>query len=397
MKSSSESPKGAPEDFSLILGGPMYQFLLRLGLVKPPLDRIGWRMLVISLVAWAPLLVLTIFNGRFLSGVRIPFLHDLEVHVRLLVFLPLMIAAEVTIHRRMKVIVSQFLERQIITPAMKTRFGEIIDSAMRLRNSAVIELGLLAFVCFVGGYVWRETVAVQSDTWYATVAAGGPVRTPAGFWYQFVSIPISQFIMLRWYFRLFIWTRFLFQVSKLDLNLVPTHPDKSCGLGFLDGIIFAMAPFLIAHTCLLSGAIANRLLYEGAKLTAYYVEIGTLAVFLCLVVLGPLCLFTPSLSRARRLGLRVYGRLASDYVIGFDRKWIGGQRPPEEPLVGTGDIQSLADLANSFAVVQSISPFPFGKNSLIGLVVIIVLPLLPLGLTMFSPQELLLRLVKLVL
>jgi hypothetical protein len=103
------------------------------------------------------------------------------------------------------------------------------------------------------------------------------------------------------------------------------------------------------------------------------------------------------LLRARLLGLRVYGRLASDYVIGFDRKWIGGQRPPTESLVGTNDIQSLADLENSFAIVRSIIPFPFGKGSLVGLVIVIVLPLLPLGLTMFSPQELFLRLLKLVL
>jgi hypothetical protein len=86
--------------------------------------------------------------------------------------------------------------------------------------------------------------------------------------------------------------------------------------------------------------------------------------------------------------------LASDYVVAFDRKWIGGQRSADEPLLGTGDIQSLADLGNSFGIVQSIIPFPFGRNSLTGLAVIIALPLLPLGLTMFSPQELVIRLLK---
>ena len=165
--------------------------------------------------------------------------------------------------------------------------------------------------------------------------AADPVRTPAGYWYQFVSVPVVQFIGLRWYFRIFVWARLLRQISRLDLNLVPTHPDGSCGLGFLDGIVLAMAPFLLAHSCLLSGYLANRILYEGAKLPDYYVEIGALALFLALLALGPLCVFTPSLLRARRLGLYNYGRLASDYVVGFDRKWIGGQRSPEEPLVGT--------------------------------------------------------------
>ena len=230
-----------------------------------------------------------------------------------------------------------------------------------------------------------------------SLTAGGKSTTPAGYWYQFVSVPISQFILLRWYFRLMLWWRFLWQASRLELNLIPTHPDRTCGMGFLDGIVLAMAPFLMAHSCLLSGYMANRILHEGAKLTDYYVEIGGMGIFLYLLALGPLCVFTPGLIRTRLLGLRAYGRLASEYVNAFDRKWIGGSRSSEEPLLGTGDIQSLADLDNSFAIVRSIIPFPFGRSSLVGLAVIIALPLLPLSLTMFSLQELAMRLIKIVL
>lgn len=386
------------EDFSLFLGGPLYQGLLRVGLIKPPLDRVKWRVVIILMIAWAPLLVLTVLDGRLVSGVTIPFLYDFEVQVRLLAALPLLIAGEMTIHRRMRLLVEQFRGRQIISGPLDAKFGEIIESALRLRNSAAVELGLLAFVFVAGGVVWRQAVAFQSDTWSAAIAAtGGKSNTPAGYWYQFVSVPVFQFILLRWYFRLFTWWRFLWQVSKLDLNLVPTHPDRRCGLGFLDGIVFAMGPFLLAQSSLLAGYLADRILHEGATLQAYYVEMGGLALFLALIALGPLCVFTPGLLRARLLGLMRYGRLASDYVIGFDRKWIGGERPPDEPLVGTADIQSLADLSNSYAVVQSIIPFPFGRSSLAGLVAIIALPLLPLLLTMFSLQELATRLLTIVL
>ncbi len=179
MKVPSQLSTAAPDDFSLVLGGPLYQFFLRAGPVKPPLDRVGWRMFFISMTAWAPLLVLTILDGRFLSGVKIPFLHDLEVHIKLLVAIPLAIAAEVTIHRRMKAVVSQFLERQIITPATRVRFGETIESAMRLRNSSLIELGSLALVWLGGGlFGLRLFSGLKSDTWYATLAAGGMATTP---------------------------------------------------------------------------------------------------------------------------------------------------------------------------------------------------------------------------
>jgi hypothetical protein len=385
------------QGFSLMLGGPLYHLLLRIGLVRPPLDRLRWRIFAVIVLAWVPLFVLTALGGRLTGGVQIPFFHDFEVQARLLLALPLLIAGEVTIHRRVRTLLQQFLDRQIITPDVLPKFEDFLESALRLRDSMWVEAGIILFVLLPGVLWSREFHRLQSDTWYATVTSSARAGTPAGYWYVFVSLPVMQFIALRWYFRLFLWARLLWQTSKLDLNLVPTHPDGTCGLGFLDGSVFAMASFLIAHACLLSGYLANRILYEGAKLPDYKAEIGTIAVFLALLALAPLCVFTRPLLRARRLGLRNYGRLASAYVVDFDRKWIGGQRSPEESLVGTADIQSLADLANSFAVVRSINPFPFGRSSLIGLAVIIALPLLPLTLTMFSLEEIALRLLKILL
>ncbi len=384
-------------DFSLVLGGPIYQYLIRIGVVKPPLDLLRGRLIVITLFAWAPLLVLTILSGDLLGGVKIPFLYDLESHARFLVALPILIAAEVTINRRIRNMLLQFVGRQIITPAVLPKFERITESAIRLRNSAAIELGLLAFV-FIAGFYWSKGVlAVQSDTWYAIGAANGKVLTSAGYWYQFVSLPIAQFIGLRWYFRLFIWGRLLWQVSRLDLNLVPSHPDRCCGLGFLGDNAFALGPFLMAHAVLLAGFLANRILYEGTRLPDHKMEIVVVAVFLYLLALGPICVFTPSLVRRRREGLAAYGALASEYVIGFHRKWIEGQRPVDEPLVGTSDIQSLADLANSFDVVQNVRPFPFGRQAFIVVAACVALPLAPLGLTMFSFQELVVRLLKVLL
>jgi len=217
---------------------------------------------------------------------------------------------------------------------------------------------------------------------------------PAGYWYQFVSIPIFQFIALRWYFRLLIWGRLLWQVSRLDLNLVPSHPDSCCGLGFLGGVVFAIAPFLMAHSVLLAGYLANRILYEATRLPDHSAEIVGVAVLLYLVALGPICVFAPRLTQRRLQGLYTYGPLASEYVIGFEKKWIEGRRPSGEPLVGTSDIQSLADLANSFAIVRHIRPFPFGGEAMVAVAAIIALPILPLALTMFSLQELVGRLVK---
>jgi hypothetical protein len=381
-------------DFSLVSGGPFYQLLRRAGLVSTSFDSAGLRIIVITMVAWLPLLILTVLGGRLASGIKIPFIRDVEVQSRLLLVLPLMIAAEVTIHRRMRQLILQFVERRIVGPKDFSTFEGHIQSALRLRNSEIIEGGLFALV-IVGGYFWWHFVlALQSDTWYAAMSGGHKVLSPAGYWYVFVSLPIVQFIGIRWYFRLLVWARLLWQISRMNLRLVPSHPDSCFGLGFLGQIVFALAPLLLAHSVLLAGFIGDRILYEGSKLPEHGVDIAAMAIFMFLFSLGPLCVFTPRMMQQRQQGLFKYGPLASEYVIEFDAKWIESQRSPDEPLVGTSDIQSLADLANSFSVVQHVQLFPFGREAIISLAVIVALPLLPLTLTMFSAKELALKLLK---
>lgn len=386
------------EDFSLVLGGPLYQLMLRWGLIQPPLGHLGWRISVITAIAWLPLVPFTIFADRFAGGVRVPFLYDCEVHTRLLFSLPLMIFAELVVYGRMRVIGAEFEERQIITGAARVRFKEVLASATRLRNSAPIEIALLLIVIFAGRYVWQESIALHSDTWYASVTPNGQSHTWAGRWYTFVSLPIFQFVLLRWYYRIFIWFRFLFQVSRLDLNLIPLHPDRRCGIGFLGTVATAFSPLLIAHSGVVAGSIANRILHEGATLPNYKYEILGLAAFLLAIVLGPLCVFAPNLHAARLAGLRTYGRLASDYVLEFTDKWAHGPIASNgEHILGSADIQSLADLGNSFTVVKEIRLVPFGKEALVQFLLAIILPLAPLAFTMFSLEELLKRLLSAVL
>jgi hypothetical protein len=385
------------ESFSLVLGGPLYQLMLRSGLIRPPLGQVGWRIAIITSFAWLPLAVLSLLGGRFVGGVRVPFLYDFEVQTRLLFALPLMILAELIVYIRMRAITVQFVERQIITDKLRPAFDAIISSAMRLRNSVATEVGLLVFVFVAGGYVWRTTLALHSDTWYASVTSSGYSNTPAGYWYAFVSVPVFQFILLRWYFRIFIWCRFLFQVSRLDLNLVPLHPDRCGGLGFLGNVGTAFAPLLMAHSGLVAGFIANRIIHEGATLPNYKFDLMGIAAFLLLLVLGPLCVFVPKLNDARIAGLRTYGRLASDYVTGFAEKWSEAVAAAGEPLLGSADIQSLADLDSSFSIVKEMKLAPFGKENALRFLVIIALPLSPLLLTMFSAEELVKRLFSVLL
>ena len=320
----------------------------------------------------------------------VPFLLDLEVHIRFLVALPLLIAAELEVHRRMRPLVQQFLQRNVVPDGAVMRFDAAITSAFRLRNSVLAEVLLIAFVYVVGILiVWRHYVALDSATWYATPSVDGSKLSLAGIWYGYVSLPIFQFLLVRWYFRLFIWGRFLWQVSRIELSLVPTHPDRVGGLGFLSNTVYAFTLLAVAHGSLLAGQLANGIFFLGTTLPEYKAEIAVVVIVLMCVVLGPLLLFTPQLAQAKRTGLGEYGTLAERYVREFDAKWLRGGAPADEQFVGSGDIQSLADLNNSFEVVRTMRIAPVTKETILQLAVATLAPIVPLALTMMPLEELL--------
>ena len=73
----------------------------------------------------------------------------------------------------------------------------------------------------------------------------------------------------------------------------------------------------------------------------------------------------------------------------FDAKWLRGGASSDEPLVGSGDIQSLADLANSFEVVRTMQIAPITKDAILRLIALTLAPIVPLALTMMPLEELL--------
>jgi hypothetical protein len=294
-------------------------------------------------------------------------------------------------------VVRQFLERHLLADSALPRFEAALTSALRLRNSVLAEVGLIVFVYGVGVLLfWRQYVVLDTATWYAAPTGAGLQLSRTGVWYGYVSLPLFQFLVLRWYFRLFIWARFLWQVSRLDLRLIPTHPDRVGGLGFLANTVYAFVPLAVAHGALLAGLLANRIFYLGAALPEFKAEIAVVVVFLLGVVFGPLLVFAPQLAQAKRTGNREYGTLAERYVREFDAKWLRGGAPADESLGGSGDIQSLADLSNSFEVVRTMRLAPVTNQAIFQLVAATLVPLVPLALTMMSLEDLLKRLLGIV-
>jgi len=384
-------------DFSLVLGGPVYQLFRRAKLSGDALELLYRRVVAIALVTWVPLLVLSLVPAAGGGTVLMPFLRDLEAQTRFLIALPLLVVAELTVHQRSRVVVRRFLDRRLIRPQDLDRFVAAINWALRLRNSVAIEVGMLVVVWTVGHWMWRNYFALATTGWFGNLDTSGGHLTPAGYWYAYVSIPLFQFILLRWYFRFFVWYGFLFRVSRLTLHLTATHPDRAGGLAFLGKSAYAFGPILFSQGTLLAGLIATRVLYEGATLLDFKMEAVGMIVFFVVIVLGPLTMFSPQLAYTKRRGLGAYGMLASHYVQGFEEKWIVQNAAEREEILGSADIQSLADLGNSYSIVGDMRLVPFGLTDITRLAAATAAPLLPLGLTVLSFEDLVVRVFKIVL
>ena len=387
-----------PSDFSLVLGGPLFRLYRRLHLSGPVLEGLGRRVFVITLVVWLPLLVLSALAGHaFSRGLEMPFLRDIEANARFLVAVPALIIAEATVHRRISPLIPRFLERLIVETEDLPAFRAAVNSALRIRDSNIVEGALLVLVYTLGLWIWWSQIALGIATWYAHPDATHLNLSAAGYWYVFVSVPFFQFILLRWYMRLMIWFRLLWQISKLNLHLSAAHPDQAGGIGFLGTGSYGFGPMLFAQGTLLAGLIASRVLHDGRALLSFKTEAAGFVVFFVLVIIGPLVMFTPKLDDTLRQGSAEYGLLANRYVFGFEKKWIREGTPEANHLLGTPDLQSLADLGNSYSAVRKMRIVPFGLQVATRLAAITAAPLLALAFMVLSPQqaqELLGRLVK---
>ena len=386
-----------PPDFSLVLGGPLFQAFRRAHLSGDALELVRRRVLVLAGVAWVPLLLLSAVAGQALGGgIEIPFLQDIEVHVRFLIALPILIGAELVVHRRIRSVVARFVREGIVIPEDRPALDQAIGSALRVRDSALAELALLVAIYTLGLWASQQQIfALGAASWYATPHAAKTHLTPAGYWYVFVSIPLFQLILLRWYFRLFIWFWFLWRVSRLSLRLRPLHPDRAAGLGFLSGSIYAFSPIVVAQSAVVAGQLASLIIHAGRSLMGFKVGVVGFLAFLMASIVGPLTVFAPNLWRARRDALAAFGSLASRYVETFEEKWLAGNAT--KPLPGSAAVQTLSDLGNSYRAIQDTRLMPFGWRDVALLAGIAVLPLLPLMLTVLSVEDLVDRLIKVLL
>jgi hypothetical protein len=385
-------------ELSLVEGGPLRRLAQRVRFRGRPLGPLGLGV-GLALLAWIPLLCLAALErlgpGQ---GVAVSFLASVSTHVRFLVTLPLLFATEAWVSPRLRHFVRDAVDTRLVPEAEVPALERAIRLTHRLRDSATAELVLaILAVTFVQLGVRPFDLPEDLRSWRATGAGEGVRLTLAGWWYGLVALPLYQFVIGRWGWRLLVWWIFLWRFARLRLQLVATHPDLAGGLGYLPVAQSHFDLLCFAFSAVAAGAYAERMMFGGAALKGFAIPVLGLVLLNLALFLGPLLFFGPQLLAVKRRGLREYGRVASAYVRGFDAKWLRGGAPPGEPLLGSADIQSLNDLAGSFDVIRRMRLVPFGPGLVLILAAGTLAPMVPLLFLAFPLEKLLGLAAKLVL
>jgi len=381
--------------FSLTEGGPGTAFLKRLRLIHPELGASSARTaLILMTLLWVPLCVLCLIEGVAFSGVKLPFFYDIAAHTRFLLAVPVLVLADIPVGARLRQVVRHFLVAHLVREEEVTKFEAIVLDTLRFRDARVAGMTLLV-LAYLATYNAVAGYSLQSgSTWFKPEPGHG--LTFVGYWYAFVALPIFQFLMFRWAYRMVVWSSFLRKVSKLDLLLTPTHPDAAGGLGFVGKGLIPFGVILFALSAVVSSAIASRILFAGGKLEDYQWSYVALFVIFLVIFAGPILIFVPKLLVLKQRGLIEYGTFGSQYTQAFHRKWIEGTESSNEPLLGTGDIQSLADLGNSFEVIRKMRIVPVELTDFLAMVLPGLIPALPLAATVMPVGDIIKGLLKLV-
>jgi hypothetical protein len=365
-------------------GGPFLGLLRRLRLQADGSEEIRRAILMTLAVLWVPFVLLEIASRE-----PVPLRTDLAVHTRLLVSVPLLYWADALLHELSGLAIQDFTERRVAGGEHRERLPAALARAERLRGSALAEL-----VCLVLSLLAGQTSMSASSAQAMLSSGHSAIDAARSLWTSCIALPMFAFLLLRALWRWLIWCWLLWRFSRVKARLVPAHPDGCGGLALLAMPGRAFAIILAAVGAAVAGTWGVEVL-RGADLRSFTASLGVLVAVALVVGLGPLLAFSGQLVSARLIGLERYGRLARDYTTGFDDRWIAQSR--EDDLLGTADIQSLADLGNSYRIVQDMRVVVFDRRDVVLLVVGLLVPVCPLVLTVVPLSALLEKVTKAVL
>ena len=363
----------------------------RIALLDPDSERTKRMAIITAAIAWIPVGVLALAQGP--SYLRL-FLTDYAAQSRLLFVIPLLIITEPWMILRWEVIASHFLIVDLIRKEDIPRFERDFAVFERWRHQWSSQLIILFAV-----YCWAIAAIPLVHVippWCSGTHVFGKLSWAGGY-YLLISLPLLVYLVFRWIWNIALWSLFLNKISRLDLRLVPSHPDLVGGLSFLENSLRGYLPFAFAIGTIVAGGVANHMIHLKEPLAASQSEAVLTLLLVFLICVVPLCTFYKPLLRARWRGTFQYGKFAIEIGHQFEAKWLDSQHTVQETDLQVPDFSATTDIYSVVANVRQMKPVPFGVQSVARLIVFTLAPAIPVALASVPFDVLLEKTIKLLL
>jgi len=338
------------------------------------------RAVLFALACWLPIVVWALVKGRLLNvDTGEPLLVHYGIHVRCLIVIPLLTLAEEALHRNARLVAGQFIASGVVTPALRPEFDAVMRGIARLRDNS------LPWVFAVGVAVaWSiaDPPDAHLDEMRWSIDSDGTIGF-GGAWFAYVVRPVLGALLLGWVWRVLLVTWWMWRTTRLPLALVPTHPDRVGGLGFIKKLPVAFALVTIALSAMMASRFAHDVVHHGALLTSFQLPVIAYVILWSLALMLPLFAIAPALWIARKRALPAYSALVGEQGRLVHRRWIECKPVEDVPLLSAAEIGPVADAAVLYESVQNIQVVPIGRRTLTTILVPMVIPFLVLPLLRF--------------
>ena len=373
--------------------GPSQKILRKLKLEGEADPSIVKKIIFFIIISWLPLLILSLIESTAINpSIKISFLLDFVLYIRVFVVIPLLFIAERILRSIIFKSLNHFTDSGIVADNNIEEYKVTLKFFGKHKDSGLIDILIIvaAYAIVIWGWIniWKYYDMTSSLTsWQFSQNVQGQISL-SGYWYAFMTIPIYLFFFCKLLWKFLLWAVILFKISKMNLNLFPTDPDRSGGLGFIghNQVFFGILGFI--QSSIFSAEIANKVLYSDMVIQDFKFIILGYVLLITFILIFPMFFFVRKLTLTKLGGILDYGVASHKYVSGFHDKWVNGNNPDGEKLLGSADIQSLADLSNSYGIVKTMIPVPIDLRKIVTLILIILVPFSPLILFVIPLNEL---------
>jgi len=361
--------------FSLFDNDLLNRAFARVGLQSRHGGDLAGRIIVVFAVTWLPMAALAVKQGLFSTAIEPKnFFADYAAYAQFLIAIPLFIVAERIVSRNTREAARDFLDTGVVNPDHLQYVNESHLEAERWRLAPWPEAvcwGLAYF--FALSTILPEfsmTGAGKWQTWHTQVTDGHRRLTWAGGWAMLVALPVLNYWWLRLAWKICIWTRYLYRISRLHLQLVASHPDQMGGIGFVGEVQAKFALVIFAYGISnVAAPVAYKVSLEGSPLFVAPVW-GPMVGFILgapALFLFPLFMFTKQLFRTKRKMLARYREQSTRHARAFEARWID-QHAHDDSVIDVDELTRINHVAIVFDRIERMRVVPFDWHSALQLI-----------------------------